>query len=310
LALNSSYWYWTATGWMLEFSNDLFSNPGPLVVSMSWGWPENAQCQITSCNGITSHQYITRVDTEWLNITSTGVSLLASSGDQGAPGDNYYSSCNGISDIYPGASNWVTSVGATMLAKSTNPSSSGPPACGNNPPGCATSQKEVVCSIQEALITSGGGFSSYETQPAWQKTSVDAYLAKAPKLPHGKFNAKNRAFPDVSAIGHAVLIAYQGGLIQVDGTSCSSPIVASMIALLNGNRLNDKKKPLGFLNPMLYAAHAKNAAIFKDITVGNNDCSEACCGTLGFEAIAGWDASTGLGSIYYDKLLTYVKTLP
>lgn len=96
LALNSTYYYWTATGWMMEFSNDLFTNPGPLVVSMSWGWPEDQQCAIaTSCNGITSHQYVTRVDAEWLKITSTGVSLLAASGDQGAPGDNYYSSCDG-----------------------------------------------------------------------------------------------------------------------------------------------------------------------------------------------------------------------
>lgn len=73
LGLNSTYWFWTVQGWMMEFSNDLFSKPGPLVVSMSWGWPEDAQCQIAvQCTGITSHQYVSRVDTEWLKITSTG----------------------------------------------------------------------------------------------------------------------------------------------------------------------------------------------------------------------------------------------
>jgi len=312
LSLNSSYWFWTVTGWMMEFSNDLFTNPGPLVVSMSWGWPEDAQCQIASmCNGITSHGYVQRVDKEWLKVTSTGVSLLAASGDQGAPGDNHGSACDGISDIYPGASPWVTSVGATMLAKGGSaPTTNGPPACGSNPPGCATSTKETTCSINEALITSGGGFAKYESMPAWQTTVVTDYLNNAPNLPpSGSFNPANRAFPDVSAMGHAVLIGYTGSMLQVDGTSCSSPIVAAMVALLNGWRLNNNKKPLGFLNPMLYNAFASNPLIYNDITTGNNDCSEGCCGTEGFTAIAGWDAATGLGTINFANMLTYVKTL-
>jgi len=311
LALNSSYWYWTATGWMMEFSSDLFTNPGPLVVSMSWGWPENGQCQISStCNGITDQQYVQRVDAEWLKITSTGVSLLAASGDQGAPGDNYYSSCTGISDIFPGASPWVTSVGATMYTGSSQPVTTGPPACASNPPGCATSTKETTCSINEALITSGGGFASYEAMPAWQSTAVNNYLMTAPNLPpSGNYNPANRAFPDISAMGHAVLIAYGGSLLQVDGTSCSTPIVASMVALLNGWRINNSKKPLGFLNPMIYNAALISPPIFKDITSGNNDCTEYCCGSLGFTATAGWDAATGFGTPHFYRWLAYVQTL-
>jgi hypothetical protein len=57
-------------------------------------------------------------------------------------------------------------------AGTQQPVTSGPPACGSNPPGCATTEKEVVCSINEALITSGGGFASYEPMPSWQKTAV------------------------------------------------------------------------------------------------------------------------------------------
>jgi len=311
LALNSSYWYWTATGWMAEFSNDLFTNPGPLVVSMSWGWPEALQCQIsTTCNGITDHQYVTRVDAEFLKITATGVSLLAASGDQGAPGDAYYSGCNGLSDIFPGASPWVTSVGATMLTGSSAPVTSGPPACASNPPGCATSDKEIVCTIPEALITSGGGFASYEPMPSWQKTAVSNYLNTASNLPpSGSYNPANRAFPDISGMGHAVLIAYGGSLLQVDGTSCSTPIVASMVALLNGWRLNNGKKPLGFLNPMIYTAALITPPIFKDITSGNNACSEYCCGNMYFEATTGWDGSTGFGTPHFYRWLAYVQTL-
>jgi tripeptidyl-peptidase-1 len=65
-----------------------------------------------------------------------------------------------------------------------------------------------------------------------------------------------------------------------------------MVALLNGWRINNSKKPLGFLNPMIYTASAISPPIFKDIVSGNNDCTEYCCGSLGFAAQTGWDAST------------------
>ena len=54
------------------------------------------------------------------------------------------------------------------------------------------------------------------------------------------------------------------------------------------------KKPLGFLNPMIYA-YGEN--IFNDITTGNNP----GCGTTGFAACSGWDPITGFGSPDYQK---------
>jgi tripeptidyl-peptidase I len=50
----------------------------------------------------------------------------------------------------------------------------------------------------------------------------------------------------------------------VSGTSCSSPIFASVIALLNNELLNAGKPVLGFLNPWAYA----NPQAFNDITTG------------------------------------------
>jgi len=263
---------------------------------------------------------VQRVDAEFLKITATGVSLLAASGDNGAPGDEHYADCGGVSDIFPGASPWVTSVGATMYPNIpfSFPTSSGPPACsGNWPPGCATSKDEVVCSIWDsvyplAIITSGGGFAEYEPMPSWQTAAVSAYLKSGAQLPpKGAYNPANRAFPDIAAMGHAVLIAYQGAMGQVDGTSCSAPIVASMIALLNGWRLNNNKKPLGFLNPMIYTAAALPTPPFKDITSGSNFCSEYCCSfENGYEAAVGYDCATGVGTPLFDKWLAYVQTLP
>jgi hypothetical protein len=91
----------------------------------------------------------------------------------------------------------ISHVCTRRLAKGGSaPTTQGPPACSSNPPGCATSKKETTCSINEALITSGGGFAKYETMPAWQTTVVTDYLNNAPNLPpSGSFNPANRAFP-------------------------------------------------------------------------------------------------------------------
>ena len=87
-ANNASVWYWSNAGWMYDFSSALYArSPAPYVVSMSWGWTETNQCQITSCNGASNAQYIQATDNNWMKITSRGTTLVASSGDQGAPGD-------------------------------------------------------------------------------------------------------------------------------------------------------------------------------------------------------------------------------
>jgi subtilase family serine protease len=52
----------------------------------------------------------------------------------------------------------------------------------------------------------------------------------------------------------------------VDGTSCASPIFASMIALVNDRLLAAGKPVLGFLNPFLYSTTGR--ASFTDVTSG------------------------------------------
>lgn len=106
------------------------------------------------------------------------------------------------------------------------------------------------------------------------------------------------------------MIAIQGQLEQVDGTSCSSPVFGAIVALLNSYRQDNGKSPLGFINPLMYALAASDATAFNDITTGNNKCTESCCARYGFEATKGWDPVTGLGTPNFPKLLAYVKSLP
>ena len=129
---------------------------------------------------------------------------------------------------------------------------------------------------------SSGGFSNFFGTASYQETVVNAYLAKLGNTNANKFNRSGRAFPDVSAQGENVEIVFQGEAGLVAGTSCSSPIFASIISLINDRLAAAGKPPLGFLNPFLYGAAAST---FTDITTGDNP----GCNTNGFPAEAGWD---------------------
>ena len=111
---------------------------------------------------------------------------------------------------------------------------------------------------------------------------MSSYLSALGSTNSGKFNTSGRAFPDVSAQGENVEIAVSGQFGLVDGTSCSSPIFASVIALLNDELKEAGKSPLGFLNPFLYST---GASALNDVTTGSNP----GCNTNGFPAKAGWD---------------------
>ena len=100
---------------------------------------------------------------------------------------------------------------------------------------------------------SSGGFSNIFPRPSYQDAAVSSFLTKLGSTYSGRYNASGRAFPDVSAIGNNVEIVWEGSAGLVAGTSCSSPIFASVIALLNDELESAGKSRLGFLNPFLYA---------------------------------------------------------
>jgi hypothetical protein len=156
------------------------------------------------------------------------------------------------------------------------------PYCKKQPaglPACATNGTEVTCSTATgALISSGGGFSNVAAQPAWQADAVKAYLASGAKLPpKADFNATGRGYPDVSALGHNVIIWLSGQPLPVDGTSCSTPIWGGVMGMVNAARIAAGKAVVGFANPALYQLAAASPAAFHDITKGDNSCTEGGC---------------------------------
>jgi tripeptidyl-peptidase I len=150
---------------------------------------------------------------------------------------------------------------------------------------------------------SSGGFSRYYAAPAYQQSALATYFADHdPGFSDSYFNRSGRGIPDISAVGYNIAVAVAGELDTADGTSASTPLVGAMINRVNEERLAVGKGPVGFINPVLYA----NPTMFNDITVGNN----SACRVSGFQAVEGWDPTTGLGTVQYPKLLEVFMDLP
>ena len=205
-----------------------------------------------------------QMQTEAQNIAtlaSTGLTILASSGDGGSNPDSstgHYSATAPTQIIYPAGDPSVTSVGATSL---TLDDSNG---------GTVTS--EVGWS------GSGGGSGSTRlsalARPSWQTgTGVPA--------------GAGRLVPDVAVTGDpnlGALIALNGQFVQGGGTSLSAPIWAGICAMLNQARANAGQGPLGLLGPSIYPLMGTTS--FRDITSGSNGA---------YTATAGYDMVTGIG---------------
>ncbi|THH18975.1 hypothetical protein EW146_g2121 [Bondarzewia mesenterica] len=200
----------------------------------------------------------------YAQLGARGTSVFFSSGDGGVSGSQS-GSCSTFIPTFPSGCPYVTSVGAT------------------------TGFPETAASF------SSGGFSNYWSTPSYQTSAISAYLSALGSTNSGMFNASGRGFPDVAAAGENVQIVTNGSTQSVAGTSCSSPIFAATIALINDELVAAGKSPLGFLNPFLYSTAA---SALNDITTGDNP----GCNTNGFPANSGWDPVTGLGTPNYATL--------
>ncbi|KAH8993911.1 subtilisin-like protein [Lactarius akahatsu] len=161
---------------------------------------------------------------------------------------------------------WVTSVGGTM------------------------GRPEVAAPF------STGGFSNVFKRPGYQTDAVLGFFQQLGSQHSGLYNASSRGSPDVSAQAVRFAIVLNDGVARTSGTSCSAPVVAGIVSLLNDYQLSMNRPVLGFLNPWLYGTASQG---FNDITSGSNP----GCGTDGFSAVPGWDPVTGLGTPDFQRLL-------
>ncbi|KAA8899486.1 tripeptidyl-peptidase 1 [Sphaerosporella brunnea] len=216
-----------------------------------------------------------------------GVSVIFSAGDSG-PGwscrSNDGKNTPKFLPQFPAACPWVTSVGGTHHVDP-----------------------------EEAIYFSSGGFSETWEVPDYQRKAVKTFFESHPEAwqPFTKyFNRCGRGFPDVAGQANNYEVILHGAKQLIGGTSASAPMFSGIIALVNDYRLKMGKKPLGFLNPLLY----NRPDAFTDIVNGR---SSGCDGTTwgkpiagnpaiipgaGWNATTGWDPSTGLGTPKFEVL--------
>ncbi|KAH8690679.1 peptidase S8/S53 domain-containing protein [Talaromyces proteolyticus] len=255
-------------------------------------------------------KYTERQCNEFLKLGLQGHSILFASGDYGVasfPNDGGADGCLGpdgkiFNPQYPSNCPYVTSVGGTMLYN-----------------GQSVQDTESVMHVDlggtAVNFSTAGGFSNYFVRPWYQEEAVERYFQKADlSYPYyselsvdvnttkGLYNRIGRAYPDVSANGAYFPSFLNAKFVHFFGSSLASPLFASVLTLLNEERLSVGKGPIGFINPVLYA----NPHVLNDITNGTN----VGCGTEGFSAIEGWDPATGLGTPNYPKLKELFLALP
>jgi len=158
--------------------------------------------------------------------------------------------------------------------------------------------------LYDGLVATGGGPSQMFAKPYWQT---------GPGVP----NDNARDVPDVALASSASHDGYEfvssGSVSIVGGTSVASPEFAGIVALLNHYLMSGgvlAQPGLGNINPQLYRLAQTSADAFHDITVGNNmvpclqGSPECVDGLMGFNAAAGYNLTTGLGSVNVYNLVT------
>lgn len=209
--------------------------------------------------------------------SAQGETILFASGDEGATADG-----SSLGTGFPASDPNVLAVGATELSLA----------------GCGVQNCTAYGSETGSQI-SGGGYSSYFSEPRWQTAAIGAKAG--------------RGVPDVSILGYkpsfwvystksdkcGTAFFSTSGWFGCAGTSLSSPLWAGYLAIVQQSKGGVL---LGNVAPVLYGDYnaTSYACSFHDITSGNNIMS----GSLGYSAGPGWDPVTGLGTPISDGLVT------
>jgi subtilase family serine protease len=245
---------------------DLAVNSGASVVSMSWGVAES--------------QNETGAQDSHFQFVRPGVTFFAGAGD------------SGHGTVYPAASPFVMSVGATTLHV----------------------DKAGKYSNEKAWPGTGGGTSLFEQEPQYQS---DYGIPNDP--PPGMRGTPDVAYDGDPNTGVAVFdsVPFGGdtGWSQIGGTSAGVPQWSALVAIANSLRAEDNKPALAIIGirkgkqvflPFLYSAvQASNGEMtFHDISNGKDgNCGQQC------RARPGYDYLTGLGTPRADLLIPALSSL-
>ena len=200
-----------------------------------------------------------------------------------AQGQSFYNAC-GDSDAFvgfipfPAESPYITQVGGTTL------STSGP---------VAPWLSERVWNWGGGIGTCGGVSVTYPI-PVWQQ-GIDMTSSGG--------STTMRNIPDVALTADNVFVVADNGTLEnVGGTSCAAPLWAGFTALINQQGAQGGQPPVGFINPAVYSIGRgpvfNNA--FHDTTTGDNTwfgSPNSFFAVLGYDLCTGWGTPTGTNLI-------------
>jgi subtilase family serine protease len=262
------------------FSRALASPRGiPDAVSLSYGGCELGAAEKVQVGQSRLSPMMSVLDDVFASGAVVGSAFFTGSGDSGS------SVCQmaGLVDLakptvaLPASSIWITAAGGTRLTLGDG-----------NRRIAETVWNDTAFGYPSG---SGGGVSE---------------LIKAPWYQRGIHGNRGRTTPDSSALAAIQPgwpVAYGNALLNLGGTSGSSPFQASNIALISGFERAKGRAAVGFVNPWFYATPARN---FHDVTEGDNQVpiqgpdfinAPACC-----SAYAGYDQASGLGAPLFGRL--------
>ena len=193
-----------------------------------------------------------------------------------ASGDSGSYECGGRTSkqSYPAVSPYVIAVGGTTLTTTSS--------------GTWSSETVWACSSSSNCANdggTGGGPSTTETAPSWQKSSGVLGTSTMRGVPDIAFDANPSS-------GATPII--DGTAQQYGGTSLATPIFVGFWARIQSAHSNS----LVFPATALYQYGAANeSTIFHDVTSGSNG---------GYSAKSGWDYTTGFGSLNMLNFSTFV----
>jgi subtilase family serine protease len=206
-------------------------------------------------------------DTIFKQADAQGQTFSVSTGDSGAD----ECGTGGVTPSWPATSQYVIAAGGTELYTT----------------GTTTWSSETVWNnLSENEGATGGSPSTFEPMPSWQSGVGQNAGHTTRGVPDIAFDAS----PDSGAL---VIVDGQSNQ-QIGGTSLASPLFVGTWARV----LQAKGQSFGFAAPLIYADAAAHASTdFHDVTSGNNS---------GETAAAGWDYTTGFGSIIASSFVANV----
>jgi kumamolisin len=224
----------TDQGFIDAISAAAHATPTPIVISISWGGPEESWSQ----------QSRTSLDQAMSDAAALGITVTVAAGDNGsADGENDGKNhCD-----YPASSPYALACGGTRLEADA---SSG------------AISSETVWNDGSGGGATGGGVSTLYPVPSWQASAG---------VPAASVSTGGRGVPDVAGdadpqTGYQVLV--DGKQNVYGGTSAVAPLWAALIARL----AQSTGKKFGLIQPLLYSgvAAGQDVAGFHDITSGSN----------------------------------------